>query len=366
MKTLAELQSECAFLGITVPTNGRPSKEPYVAALRDHHWKVEHGDEPMPEYIRPMLLSDWTDLDEDDAGEIEQDGIGWIVQPKLNGVRGLLHIQSGGIRITGRTVSDVTYRLSEFHDNLGHLAAGMKGLEGTILDGELICPLKTIHTGSSVTADTLQATVAILATSPDNASRIQERHNAPIRFHAFDVLKACGEEVIDLPLRRRNDFLKEILGEIHNPHIQIVPSFVTGKAEYHHRLIEDGAEGTVWKQLDSTYQPDKRVKCWVKRKGEIRIEAFVSGFKPGSPNAGHADVVGALEFSAGDSGDSPDAVAWVSALPDEERRRMTARDGDGGVRLARSFYGRRAIVAGHDWSAKSRRLRHARLVKWLA
>jgi hypothetical protein len=214
-------------------------------------------------------------------------------------------------------------------------------------------------------ASTLQATVAILATDPDNARRIQERHDARVRFHAFDVLNACGEDVTDLALRRRNDFLKEILGEIHNRHIQIVPAFATGKAEYHRRLIEDGAEGTVWKHLDSTYQPGKRVRGWIKRKAEVTIEAFVSGFKPGSPGSGHADLVGALEFSTAESRDGSDAVAWVSALPDDERYRMSERGGDGGVQLAREFYGRRAIVAGHDWSAKSRRLRHARLVRWL-
>jgi ATP-dependent DNA ligase len=365
MRTLAELQKECDQLGVAVVEEGRPSKEPYIAALRQYRWRMEHGNRPLPPQTTPMLLADWADVDHQ-AEDIELDGSGWIVQPKLDGVRALLHIDPEGIRITGRTISQVTYRLSEFQDNLPHLAHGLTGLEGTMLDGELVCPAKAVHTGATVTADTLQSTVAILATDPDSARRIQERHEAHVRFHAFDVLRACGEDVTELSLRRRNDFLKEILGEIDNEHIQIVPSFVTDKAQYHHRLIEHRAEGTVWKQLDSTYQPGRRVKTWIKRKAEVQIEAFVSGFKPGSAGTGHAEVVGALEFSTGDPRDFADAVAWVSALPDELRDRMTERGVDGGVRLAREFYGRKAIVAGHDWSAKSRRLRHARLVRWLA
>lgn len=83
MKNLAELQAECATLGIKVETKGRASMEPYVDALRDHYWRKDHGDQPLPAQTAPMLLANWEDLDETEASEIEADGSGWLVQEKL-------------------------------------------------------------------------------------------------------------------------------------------------------------------------------------------------------------------------------------------------------------------------------------------
>ena len=122
MKNLAELQAECAALGIKVEKNGRASKEPFIAALRDHHWRKDHPDQPLPAQVMPMLLGTWDDLDDAQAEALEQDHHAWIVQPKMDGVRALLHIEHDRVRITSRTVSEVTYRLSEFQDNLISMA----------------------------------------------------------------------------------------------------------------------------------------------------------------------------------------------------------------------------------------------------
>ncbi len=57
MKTLTRLKSECSARGLTLPEDrGRSSKEPYIAALRDHHWRRDHPVEPIPPQIAPMLL----------------------------------------------------------------------------------------------------------------------------------------------------------------------------------------------------------------------------------------------------------------------------------------------------------------------
>jgi ATP-dependent DNA ligase len=108
LKTLAQLEAECSALGITAPGDqGRPSKEPYIAALRDHLWRRDHPGEPIPPQIALMLLGDWSDLDPEQGRNIE-DEPGWIVQPKLDGVRAMLHVGDDRVRITSRCVSEVT------------------------------------------------------------------------------------------------------------------------------------------------------------------------------------------------------------------------------------------------------------------
>lgn len=364
MRTLAELKEECFALGIPVHCRGRASKEAYVAALREYHWTKDHPGEPRPPHVEPMLLGDWGDLDPAEAEQIEQGGSGWLVQPKLDGVRALLHVEAGRVRVTSRHVSVVTYRQAEFQENLPHLVEGFGRLNGTILDGELCCPEAVVETGGTTTAHPLQAATAILATGPRAALAVQERHDAWLRFHAFDVLREGGDDVTSLPLLNRQDRLARALPAADNPYLLEVPSFAIGKGEIHRRVIESGGEGTVWKRLDGRYELGRRVRHWLKRKSEVRLEAFVTSFKPGDQGNGHAHLIGAIEFSIRVPAGSVCPVAWVSGWSNAERQAMTWRDHDGGVHLNPAYLGRRAVIAGQDHAARSQRLRHARFVRW--
>ncbi len=251
MRTLAELQNECAERGLVVADKGRVSKENYVAALRAHHWSREYPGRPLPPQVLPMLLGDWADLDPAEAEQIEQEGTGWLVQPKLDGVRALLHVDEDGVRVTSRHVSVVNYRLAELQDNLPHLTDGFKSLPETVLDGELVCPSAALDTGNTVTAHPLQAAMAVLATSPAAARRLQESHDTRLRFHAFDILNFRGRDVTRVSLLNRQDILAEALVAADNPYLESVPSFVVGKPEIHRKVIERDGEGTVWKRLDA-------------------------------------------------------------------------------------------------------------------
>jgi ATP-dependent DNA ligase len=364
VKTLAELQAECARLRIHVAMNGRASKEPYIAALREYHWHKDHPGQPMPNQIMPMLLGSWEDLDEDEGQEIEQDCHAWIIQPKLDGVRALLHIEDSQVRITSRTVSEVNYRLSEFQENLAHLTMEWSALTGTILDGELICPASVLDTGSTTARTSLQATTAILATSPENSRHLHDSQAAHIRFHVFDVLRYCGQDVTPLQLIERQDFLEKAVRQSENPFIETVPSYVVNKSAIHDHIIANGGEGTVWKRAGGIYEPGRRVRHWIKQKRGIEVEAFVSGCKPG--NNGHANLVGAIEFSTRQVDDSLVPIAWVSSWTDKERRALTHIDPAGEVILNPAYVGRRALIEGHNHSIRSRRIRHARIRRWLA
>lgn len=363
-KTLAELQDLCDRLGIVVPPRTRAAKEPYLHALRDHFWKQEHPGRPRPEQIEPMLLGDWNDLDDTEAVAIEQDESGWCVQEKHDGVRCLLHVTPDGVRLTGRTVSEVTFRLSEFQANVPHLTTGFETLPGTVLDGELICPVSTIDTGGTRTTHPLQATVAILATTPERAKSIQKQQGCPLRFVAFDVLRFNGVDVTVETLRERLTILDTAYLAAENPHLGLVATHTANRAGFHELLLLEGKEGSVWKRLDQPYEPGKRVRHWLKRKKAIEVEAVVTGFKLGTKGKGNEHVVGAIEFSTVDAGGTTKPIAWVSGLTSEERERMTRRDGET-VTLDRAMLGRKALVAGHDIAGKSGHYRHARIIRWM-
>ncbi len=365
MRTLAELQRECTDLGITVVTQGRASKEPYIAVLGDHHWRRDHPVGPIPPQITPMLLGNWSDLNLDEAERIEHDEPGWIVQPKFDGVRALLQVEGGKVCLTNRCVSEVNYRLGEFQDNLPHLTTGYSGLDGTILDGELVFPGPSLDTGRTIARHPLQAATAILSTSPEQALRLQARQENRLGFHAFDILKFRGDNVTSLPLRDRLDLLVEAVAAADNPYLELVPNFTIGRLAVHGRILDTGGEGTVWKRLDQPYEPGRRVGHWLKRKRETTVEAFLSGFKPGTPGRGHEHQVGAVEFSLREANGSIRPIAWVSGWSDHDRRAMTSPGPGGTPRLSPAYLNLRALVTGQDEAARSGRLRHARLRRWL-
>lgn len=362
-KTLAELQTLCLHHNIVVSPQRRPAKEPYLLALRDHFWVQENPAQPLPEQIEPMLLCDWNDLSNAEVESLERDGSGYCVQEKLDGVRALLHITSDGVRITGRNISEVHFRLSEFAAHVPHLAAGFDHLVDTVLDGELVCPKGVINTGDTTTSHQLQAAVAILATTPENAARIQEEQGCHLRFMAFDLLRLNGSDRTTLPLRERLFLLESAFLTAENPHLGLVETHTQEKAFYHQLVIAEGGEGTVWKQLGQPYQPGRRVRHCLKRKQAIEVEAEVSGFKPGTQGKGNAELVGALEFSVR-QGNTLKPIAWVSTWTDYERQRMTHRE-DGITSLTPSHFGKKAVIGGHDIAAKSGRIRHAKLLRWV-
>lgn len=363
MKTFTELQAECQAVGIVVEVKGRRDKSPFIAALREYHWRKEHPEKPLPPQIAPMLLQNWGDLDADAAAALEHDQHEWCVEPKLDGVRTLFHIDADGIRVTGRHASDVNYRLCEYQEQVPHLSEGLNHLAGTILDGEILSPKEEIDTGTTRTGAALQAVAAILNSKPEKAKLIQQQHGAWLQVHVFDVLKHKGADSTKLPLRERQVILHDVFSKMNNPHIRHVPNAVVGKPNVHRRILDGDGEGTVWKRLDSVYQPGKRSPCWLKRKRAIQVVASISGFLPGSH--GHSNQVGAIEFSSQQPDGVMRPVGWVSVWTDEERRTMTHGTSDGSRCLNPTYLGRRAVIAGQGWSAKSRRLRHARFVRWL-
>lgn len=244
-------------------------------------------------------------------------------------------------------------------ENVPHLSKGWTQFDGTIFDGELVCPLAVIDTGSSITAAALQATVAIISTSPENARQVQERQNAHLRLHVFDILRHRGTDVTGLPLLERTDLVHRAVAMADNPFLEIVQSDVINKRAVHDQIIAAGGEGSVWKKSDEPYQPGRRIKHGVKRKRGVEVEAFVTGFKPGTAERGHAHLVGALGFSVRQDDGTSRPIAWVCGLTDAERHAMTQHDLAGDVRLNPAFLGRRAMVTGQDSSAKSRRIQHA-------
>lgn len=178
------------------------------------------------------------------------------------------------------------------------------------------------------------------------------------------MLEYHGEDTTTLPLTERLRILQEAVGTTENAIVESFPSYSVNKNAIHNNILEAGGEGTVWKKANTAYEPGKRVSHWLKRKRGLEVEAFVTGFKLGSPQRRHSHLVGAIEFSVQERG-TIRPVAWVSGWSDQERDAMTWKEPDGTPTLNPTYFGRSAIVVGQDEAGRSKRIRHARLKQWL-
>jgi integrase len=106
----------------------------------------------------------------------------------------------------------------------------------------------------------LQAVVAILATTPENARRIQVQHGAFLEMHLFDVLRFKGRNVTHQPLYERLSILDGIVRTLGSQYIKAVPTGIVGKRAIHDRVLQMDGEGTVWKRLDQPYEVSLRKK----------------------------------------------------------------------------------------------------------
>lgn len=234
---------------------------------------------------------------------------GAAYEPKFDGYRALLFVQSGWCRIQSRRGQDITHSFPEI------AAAAVENLpSGVVIDGDLV-----VWGDDSADFNELQSR---LENGADHASSAH-----PASFIAFDVLAGAGMDMRRSPLRVRRQALTILLDDAPAP-LHVVPQ--TRDLDEARTWLENYAEahvgvvGVVAKGLGTTYSPDDVV--WVKQRIRNTIECVV-GAVTGSLRAperlilGRPDADGVLQL-----------VGCSAELNLPQRRRMgallTAAGGD--------------------------------------
>lgn len=370
-RNLDDLKSECAEYGLKVtPSGKRESKEDFEHALRDFLWNRDHaGEQMLPQYL-PMLARQTKGVDAEDVELMWQE---CMVQEKINGCRGLFHINpfsDGKNHMQSRRISDKTYRLNENTDNVPHLRdAALLDLTGTVLDGELQSPVVSLNTGDVVTQNILQSTIALLNCSPEKSETIQAKFGK-LEYKVFDVLFYHGRDVRGLPYDERIKILElifEVLGDATclDYRITLLPVLrasllVSEKKRFFEQIVAEGGEGVMLKRIGGRYECDVRSKGLWKMKKFLEIDAFVTGFLPGEEGKGQEHLAAALVFSAIDTDSGkPVEVASCSAFTIAEKMAWTEKDENGKPRLKKEFYGMVYEIRGQEISSRNFRLTHA-------
>lgn len=186
--------------------------------------------------MKPMLAT---------RGDHVPAGGGWAHEVKWDGIRALIEVRDGRVRITSRNENDVTAAYPEL------LGLGALGHD-LLLDGEIVA------LGSGVPSFSMLAD-RMHVRDPRKAAQLARTN--PVTYLAFDLLALDGTDLQTRPLAERREQL-EALG-LDDVAWQVPPTYddgsvLLGAAE------AQGLEGIVSKKLDSRYHPDRRSKDWLK------------------------------------------------------------------------------------------------------
>ncbi|MBV9526195.1 MAG: non-homologous end-joining DNA ligase [Candidatus Dormibacteraeota bacterium] len=231
----------------------------------------------MPDVPKPMLA---TPVDHPFSAD------GWLFELKYDGVRAMVATANGEVRVVGRSGRDETARYPE----LRAIAAGLRARDA-VIDGEIV-----VFDEQGLTSfERLQSRINVSRQSDiDRGVR-----DCPVSFAAFDMVYLDGRNLFDTSLRIR----KKTLHDVMTPRAAFLfADHVEREGEQFFREVRrKGAEGIVAKRADSTYQPGRRSRDWLKIKAWQTQSCAVVGYTAGQGR--RKEQLGALILAVhGDGG----------------------------------------------------------------
>lgn len=189
---------------------------------------------------------------------------------KVDGVRGIMAVNAGTVKLTNRNGVDITSRYPE----LVTAALAKFGPDARlILDGEIAATDDRNLPSFKLTAKRdRQQNLAIIAA-------LAER--SPVTFYAFDLLYQDGVDLRRSPWSMRSGLLAGVIADTpqHDRIVRNLGSADGARLMEMVRLLK--LEGLVAKRTDSPYESGRRSQ-WVKIKPTQTASFIVTGTTPGS------------------------------------------------------------------------------------
>jgi bifunctional non-homologous end joining protein LigD len=224
----------------------------------------------------------------------------WIYERKFDGERCLAYRHGGSLRLLTRNQKEVSSTYPEIAAALAAQPAG-----DFVVDGEVVA-----LTAGATSFSRLQQRLGVRSPAPELMRSV------PVTYFIFDVLRADGQDVRGLPLRRRKHIQRRLLS-YGGPLRYTVHRSGTARAYWEHALAS-GWEGLVVKRAESAYSGG-RSRDWLKFKAENNQEFVIGGFTDpqgsragfGALLIGYYDEAGKLAY-AGKVGTGFDEVTLAS------------------------------------------------------
>ena len=201
----------------------------------------------------------------------------WSFEMKWDGVRALVYVDSGQLKLLSRNDIDMSVSYPEIRP----LAQALSG-RSAVLDGEIVA----LDEQGRPSFRRLQKRMHV--TDARSARRLAQ--SDPVVLLLFDLLYLDGESFLHKPYTERRNCLEAL--SLAGTAWQTPPAFIGRGPEAVAVSQEQELEGVVAKRLNSTYQPGRRSPAWVKIKNVRTQEVVIGGWKPGKGR--RAGTIGAL------------------------------------------------------------------------
>ena len=212
--------------------------------------------------IKPMLATLGTALDLNTGDD-------WAYEMKWDGIRAVVHIEDGAVRLMSRNGNDLTATYPDLVD----VIASTVNADSAVLDGEIVA----LDKKSRPSFGLLQKRMG-LTKKADVAKAVKD---IPVHLMLFDVLEVDGESQRKEPYDDRREKLADIVGDRSRGKVQAPPAF-DGDFDAALKSSKDlGLEGVVAKKRESAYVTDRRSKAWIKVKHSLMQEVVIGGWRPG-------------------------------------------------------------------------------------
>ena len=227
---------------------------------KENQWLLERVDTPQIDWLRdpiePMLARPA------DKPPGSQD---YLYEVKWDGLRALISLDDGQIRIHGRNGMDLTKQFPE-------LLVPDQAFRATsaLFDGEIVC---LESDGRPLFQNVINRMQQKSEGAVDRA-----RSKCPAVCYLFDCLYLDGRAIVNEPLTRRREWLQDAIRK-DSPYR--VSEVVEDGPSLFEAVKEIGLEGVMAKQRNSTYLPGKRGDSWLKIKARLTTECIIIGYTRG-------------------------------------------------------------------------------------
>jgi bifunctional non-homologous end joining protein LigD len=253
---------------------GGISAEYRMHHTREKEWLLDRADRPQIDWLRdpiePMLAQST------DEPPLSKD---YLYEVKWDGIRALIALDEGEVRIHSRNRLDITARFPELQipDRAFRAASAL-------FDAEIVC---LDDKGRPVFQNVMHR---MQQTGKGAIEHALVRY--PAICYVFDCLYLDGRPIVNDPLLRRRAWMGDAIRK-DTPYR--VSEAVNEGDELFKAAVSMGLEGIMAKERNSAYRPGTRSAQWLKIKKRHTIECVIIGYTKGK--GGRAALFGALQLA---------------------------------------------------------------------
>ncbi|NOT76155.1 MAG: hypothetical protein HOP08_14605 [Cyclobacteriaceae bacterium] len=248
--------------------------------IKNKEFLLERVDTPQINYLSDTIEPMLSDISE--TVPVSKD---YIYEIKWDGIRALISVDEGQIRIRSRNHNDITNQFPELL-----IPDKAFRVNGALFDVEIVCLDK------SGKPEFKKVINRLMSAGETNIQKLSKSN--PVNCYIFDCLYMDGRSLVNEPLMKRKEFLKDAV-KTDTPYR--VSEFIEDGESLFAAAREHALEGIMAKRKDGKYLPGRRSDLWLKVKVRQTADCFIIGYTEGKGNRNA--TFGALQIAENVNGE---------------------------------------------------------------